>query len=204
MDSIKIEVVGNIARVTEKPKRITSGTIGLPVKFNCDYQWTGLRKTAVFRAGNELRKVENIDDTTIVPWEVLREAGPMLSIGLYGLSKGDVEAIPTVWVNISAIREGANPDECDPAKMFPDTEDATMEAGDLLEGEIGYAKGEKIVGTLRKVQGVFNEGGEHRAPEGSLYESVFIDILPTDADRFIIADEYGNEAIAILVSEETT
>ena len=201
MDSIKIEVVGNIARVTEKPKRITSGTIGLPVEFDCDSQWDGLTKTAVFRAGNELRKVENIGDSTIVPWEVLRVAGPMLSIGLYGVSKGDIEAIPTVWANISAIRMGANPDECDPSKMFPDTQDATMEASDLLEGVTGYAKGEKIVGTLRKVHGVFTESGEHRAPEGSLYESIFINILPTDADRFIIADEYGNEAIAILVEE---
>lgn len=203
MDSIKIEVVGNIARVTQRPKRITSGTIGLPVEFDCDSQWDNLKKTAVFRAGNEQWKVEDIGDSTIVPWEVLRVAGPQLFIGLYGVSKGDVEAIPTVWASIGVIRMGANPDECDPAKMFPDTEDATMEAGDLLEGQIGYAKGEKIVGTLRKVQGVFTGIGEYTPPEGCVYDSVYIDVLPSEFETFIIADEYGNEAVAVLVEEDS-
>lgn len=203
MDSIKIEVVGNVAKVTQRPKRITSGTVGLTVEFSCDKQWDNLTKTAVFRAGNEQWKMEDIGNSTTVPWEVLRAAGPQLFIGLYGKNEGDVVAIPTVWVGIGLIREGANPDECDPAKIFPDTLDGTIEDYDVLEGEIGYANGERVVGKLRKVRGVFTDVGEFVPPEGCVYDSVYIDVLPSEFDTFIIADEYGNEAVAVLVEEDS-
>ncbi len=203
MDSIKIEVVGNIAKVTQRPKRITAKTIGLKVEFSCDSQWDNLTKTAFFRAGNAQWKVENIDSSTTVPWEVLRSAGPQLLIGLYGENKSEAVAIPTVWASIGLIREGVNPDEGEQALLFLDTSDATMVAGVLLEGETGYARGEMVVGTLRKVHGEFTESGEHKAPEGCVYGSVFINILPTDADTFIIADDYGNEAVAMLVEEDS-
>ena len=53
MNGIHIAVTGNMAKVTEKPGKITSGTVGLPVEFSFDSQWDDLRKIAVFQAGAE-------------------------------------------------------------------------------------------------------------------------------------------------------
>lgn len=108
MKSIKIEVINNIARVTEKPKRITAGTIGLPVEFTFDSHWDGFTKSAVFTAGCRKFFADDIHDTCVVPWEVLQTPGLMLMIGVYGEKKDYTEAIPTVWANIGAIQPGAN------------------------------------------------------------------------------------------------
>ena len=110
MDGIRIEVTGNIARVIEKPSRITSGTVGLPIEFTFDSQWDGLRKVAVFRAGPITMCVDNPKAGTTVPWELLVSAGAWLSIGVYGANSDGSVAIPTTWANVRAINEGATPD----------------------------------------------------------------------------------------------
>lgn len=80
MNGIKIEVIGNIARVTERPARITAGTVGLPVVFSFDSQWDNLSKTAVFRAGHVEKIRENLENETTVPWELLATPDEWLSI----------------------------------------------------------------------------------------------------------------------------
>ena len=114
MDGIKIEVTGNIARVIEKPQRITSGTVGLPVEFTFDSQWDGLVKAYVFQAGCICKTLDDSVSEITVPWEVLDKPGLSLSIGVYGESEDGSIAIPTVWASVSAIRPGARP-ECDPS-----------------------------------------------------------------------------------------
>jgi len=110
MDGIKIEVTGNIARVIEKPSRITSGTVGLPVEFTFDSQWEYLRKIAVFRAGNVIKTIDNPKAGDTVPWEVLENPGVWLSIGVYGTNTDGTVVIPTIWANVSPIHVGVNPD----------------------------------------------------------------------------------------------
>ena len=109
MDGIKIEVTGNIARVIEKPARITSGTVGLPIEFTFDSQWEALRKIAVFRAGCVTKSVE-LPAAETVPWEVLAIPGAWLSVGVYGTNTDGTVVIPTIWANVSAIQVGVNPD----------------------------------------------------------------------------------------------
>ena len=111
MDSIKIDVTGNIARVIEKPKRITVGTVGLPVEFTFDSQWDGLSKTAVFMAGDVQMIVDSVESVAVVPWEVLRNPGYRLNIGAYGINADGSVAIPTVWASVGTIYEGATPDK---------------------------------------------------------------------------------------------
>lgn len=111
MDGIKIEVTGNIARVTEKPARITSGTAGLPVEFTFDSSWDGLHKVAVFRAGCISKTVDNPKAGDTVPWEVLVKPGLWLSVGVYGTNEDGSEVIPTIWANVSPISVGVNPDD---------------------------------------------------------------------------------------------
>ena len=114
MDGIRIEVTGNIARVIEKPTRITAGTVGLPVGFSFDNQWEGLDKTAVFKANRTCKIVGRLEEETVVPWEVLEKPGAWLSIGVYGVSKDGSVAIPTIWANVSPVSVSAHP-EGDPA-----------------------------------------------------------------------------------------
>ena len=107
MDGIKIEVTGNIARITEKPTRITSGTVGMPVELTFDSQWDELRKITVFRAGDVIKSVEN---PTVVPWEVLDKPHCWLSVGVYGTNTDGSIVIPTIWANVSPVHAGVNPD----------------------------------------------------------------------------------------------
>ena len=111
MDGIKIEVTGNIARVIEKPSRITSGTIGLPAEFTFDSAWEGLRKIAVFRGGNVIKTVDNPQAGTTVPWEVLVKPNVWLSVGVYGVNAEGTITIPTIWANVSHISVGVNPED---------------------------------------------------------------------------------------------
>lgn len=114
MDGIKIDVSGNIARVVERPDRITSGTVGLPVEFTFDSHWDGLSKTAVFMANRVQINVENLEAETVVPWEVLQKPKVWLSIGVYGVNADGDVAIPTIWANVCVISVGTEPDG-DPA-----------------------------------------------------------------------------------------
>lgn len=114
MEGIKIEVTGNIARVIDKPARITSGTVGLPIEFTFDSQWDGLTKTAVFRAGEITKTVIDPKAGDTVPWEVLENPCVWLSIGAYGENKDGSVVIPTIWTNVCPIQVGVDPDG-DPA-----------------------------------------------------------------------------------------
>ena len=110
MDGIKIAVTGSVARVIEKPSRITSGTVGLPVEFSFDSQWDYLRKIAVFRAGPITKIVDNPKAGDTVPWEVLVKPGVWLSVGVYGTNTDGTVVIPTTWANVCPIQVGVNPD----------------------------------------------------------------------------------------------
>lgn len=110
MDGIKIEVTGNIARVVERPAKITSGTVGLPVEFTFDSQWNNLRKLLLFRAGNVIKSVDLQGPETTVPWEVLMIPGLWLSIGVYGANAEGTVVIPTIWANVCAVSIGVDPD----------------------------------------------------------------------------------------------
>lgn len=109
MESIKIEVNGNIAKIIEKPERITAGTVGLPVEFTFDSSWDHLCKTAVFLAGEVRMIVDSIENTAIVPWEVLDRPGFHLNVGVYGVNLEGTTAMTTTWVNAGVIRKSADP-----------------------------------------------------------------------------------------------
>ena len=149
MKSIKIKVSNNIAQVTEKPKRIVAGTVGLPVEFTFDSVWDGLIKTAVFSCEEQKFSVHGIDSTTTVPWEVLQRPGLRLMIGVYGESEDGTEAIPTVWANVDVIRDGANhiprPSKPGSAPVWQKLKNQIDALADLVSDLInsGGVKGEK-------------------------------------------------------------
>ena len=119
MDCIKIEVKGNIIKVTHRPRKVTSGTVGLKAEFSFDSQWDGLSKTAIFRACTEKRVLTCIDSEVTVPWEVLKKPGVWLSVGVYGTNTEGTIVIPTIWANAFLIVEGTTTDGDPSAEPTP-------------------------------------------------------------------------------------
>lgn len=153
MDVIKIEVTGNIAKVTEKPTRIVAGTVGMPVEFTFDSTWDGLTKVAVFQAGHIRTNRLIIDNESVVPVDVLVRPGHRLHIGVYGEAEDGTVALPTIWVNLGQIHAGATPGDsigCDPstAKKYydmamlaaTDAEEAANRADEAAETAISAAE----------------------------------------------------------------
>ena len=174
MEHIRIEVVGNTARAAERPGRITSGTVGLPVYFSFDSQWDGLKKTAVFRAGRVCRTVDSLGTETAVPWEVLERPNVWLSIGVYGVNEDGSVAIPTIWTNVRVIQAGASP-EGDPGT------EPTLPVWQKLLNTVGNLFGLKtkaktsIVDAVNEVRALAMGGGV--VPDVTLSESG----VPADA-----------------------
>ena len=88
---------------------ITSGSVGLPVKFTFTDEWDGLTRTAKFRHGETVAEVELAADTSTVPATVLADPGGDLWIGVYGSDASGNIAIPTVWGKVGHIFDGVTP-----------------------------------------------------------------------------------------------
>lgn len=157
MKSIKIDVTNNLATVIERPKRITAGTVGLPVEFTFDSHWDGLSKTAVFMAGSEQMAVD-METTAIVPWEILMKPGVQLSIGACGVNADGTVAIPTVWANVGVVHHGAT------IGLFPST-NSTATIWKKLQNAIGNLLSLKtntkdnLVGAINEV---YDSVGSHK------------------------------------------
>lgn len=164
MEAIKIEVTGNIARVTQKPTKLTSGTVGLPVEFTFDEQWDGLKKMAVFRAGDIKKTVDIPEGVTTVPWEVMDKPKVWLSTGVYGINDDGTVVIPTIWANVSVIRSGVDLEGDDPTDPeAPIWKDLTVSVNEAIDnankaaGELREAieNGEiDVPGTVKTVNGI--------------------------------------------------
>ena len=160
MESIKVEVTGNIARVIERPARITAGTVGLPVEFSFDGPWEGLDKTAVFQAGRECRIIDSLEAEAVVPWEVLAKPGAWLSIGVYGTNKDGSYAIPTTWANVCAITVSAQP-EGDPSAdpSLPIYQKLLNDVGNRTE--LRTEAKDNLVDAINEVNSIALSGGVH-------------------------------------------
>lgn len=128
--------------------KLTSGMVGIPVRFSFDSDWDGLNIVAVFDGGGQIISVPLLTNTeTILPWEVIAKANTRLRIGAEGRKSDGSVVIPTVWANAGYIIEGvkATDDEANPpTPSVYDQIMAAIEAG-MLKGEKGDKgdKGEK-------------------------------------------------------------
>lgn len=107
MTSILLKANGSSVSAVVDGK-ITSGMVGVPVSIEYDNQWDGLYKTAVFRVGDFSRDRKNIGTSTTVPWEVLRNSGKVLQIGIEGKDSDGKIVMPTIWASCGTILPGAN------------------------------------------------------------------------------------------------
>ena len=99
------------AKATEP---ITSGSVGLPVRFRFSDDWEGLVRTAVFSGSGQTVDMAVTENGCVVPHEVLSHAGGRLKIGLYGTDGTGSLVIPTVWADAGRILPGAVPSGIQP------------------------------------------------------------------------------------------
>ena len=163
MDGIKIDVIGNVARVIERPARITAGTVGLPIEFTFDEQWDGLSKTAVFRGSGTTKIVESLGSDAIVPWEVLKKPNTYLHVGVYGTNSNGTVVIATIWANVLGICKGVNPDgdvSTDPT--LPVWQKLLNHVGDLLN--LRTQNKNNLVDAINEVHSIACSGGIETDP----------------------------------------
>ena len=82
---------------------ITSGSVGLPIKFIFDAEWTGLAKSAVFETNDVKITVQLVNDQCVIPHETLSKYNVPLHIGVYG-TNGENVIIPTIWQEFTIHR----------------------------------------------------------------------------------------------------
>ena len=75
---------------------LTSGSVGLPIKFEFDSAWDGLQKTAIFKGSGTTVDVVLTGDTAAVPAEVMEDSGLSLKVGVWGADPDGNVVIPTV------------------------------------------------------------------------------------------------------------
>lgn len=118
MDKILFNVKLSEARaqVTARTGILTSGMSGVKVRFEYDNEWKLLNKTAVFRAGNVIKDVLDIDRDVEIPHEVLLQHGLLLQVGVYGIDESGTLVFPTTWVSLGMITPGTEPSGDESAK----------------------------------------------------------------------------------------
>lgn len=94
--------------VLKQKETLTSGSVHVnEAEFTFSDDWDGLARTAVFRAGEEVRQVA-LDGTgrCVIPWEALAKAGRTVDAGIYGSASGGEIVLPTVWAHLGTVLEG--------------------------------------------------------------------------------------------------
>lgn len=89
---------------------LTTGMVGRQIAFRLSPEWDGLRKTAVYMAGDALRIAVDVGQVDTIPWEVLQVPLERLYVGLYGVSGDGKLVIPTIRAQGPVIQPGAEPD----------------------------------------------------------------------------------------------
>lgn len=105
MTSIGIELTGAQA-IAKKIGRLTSGMVGVPVKFSVDEHWDGLNIIPVFKCGDITKDNIFVNCQTTVPHELLQQVGFNLYVGAEGRSEDGRLVIPTTWVEVGQVYQG--------------------------------------------------------------------------------------------------
>ena len=106
----QITVETRRATVEEK-ELLTSGSVGIQAQFTFSADWDGLTRTAVFRREDDEDYYGIVLDETnisVIPWEILTDPDVTVYAGAFGENESGEIVIPTVWVTLGAVREGAH------------------------------------------------------------------------------------------------
>jgi hypothetical protein len=105
---LNIDVYSSRA-VIRSQEPLTVGMVGAKAQFRFSDPWKALTKTVVFRQGDITKDIVGVTSVAVIPWEVLKEPGLPVQIGIYGSKENGKVVIPTVWVETDPVFEGVDP-----------------------------------------------------------------------------------------------
>lgn len=100
---------------------LAAGMVGKQVQFAFSEEWEGLRKVAVYKAGDACCTTVDVETVDDIPAEVLACSLQRLQVGIYGISEDGSVVTPTIYatgpfIHISAV---VGDDPCfDPENTF--------------------------------------------------------------------------------------
>lgn len=177
-------------------EKITTGSVGIEVRFDLSADFDGLAAIAVFEANGETADVILTGSSCTVPAELLQTAFAPLRIGVYARDGAGTVAIPTVWAEAGVIRPGATPGDVDPTEPIPDwTAQVQKNATDALAKAL-WAE-ENVGDALRRADEAL-DGAESLVGNLVLVQEE----EPTDEDNKIWIEENGGEEHLVPTYEE--
>ena len=156
MTNIKVKANGS-SITAEADGKLTSGMVGVQVSIEYNEEWDGLNKTAIFRVGQFSRDRRNVENSTTVPWEVMRNSGKNLEVGIEGRDADGNIIMPTVWATVGMIFNGAK---------------ATIPGAPTPDSEAGGGGGGSSEGGGAEVLNVWVEGTEADHTSGEIFDHV--------------------------------
>lgn len=144
------------AKATEP---ITSGSVGLPVRFRFSDDWEGLGRTAVFSGSGQTVDMAVTENGCVVPHEVLRHAGGRLKIGVYGTGENGSRVTPTVWANAGVILPGAEPSEIEPTPATQSLVQQILEAAEAAQEMAQSVRDDADAGAFDGLDGATGPAG---------------------------------------------
>lgn len=169
MFTVKIYRAGGV--VVEK-ETITAGMVGWKIRLAFSPIWKRVAKWAYFRAGETTTEPVKIagGDAVVemeVPWEVLATAGEYLEIAIKGISGDGDTVIPTTYINLGMIQEGAGEEEGSEPSPTP-LEALWLALGNLTE--LNTETKESLVVAINEVLAKANTGGSGEGGTGQSFK----------------------------------
>lgn len=134
MNQISVSFDGRVGTLLT-PATITSGSVGMTESASFSSDWLSYETIFTFRGSG--RQVDVATPTTLstmitkIPYEVLTEPGGHLMVGAYGTNGQGTIAVPTVWIDVGIIEEGAAPSGVSPTPTTPSLVDQLL-GGNVL------------------------------------------------------------------------
>ena len=167
---------------------LTSGMVGVPVRFAFDSDWDGLNIVAVFDGGGHRISVPLLTDMeAVLPWEVIAKANTRLRIGAEGRKSDGSVVVPTVWANAGYIKEGAVATDEEGNPPTPSIYDQIMAA--IEAGKLNGKPGEDGVSPTVSVTEI--EGG-HRVTITDEEGAKSFDVMDGDGSTVEIVDNLSS------------
>ena len=164
---------------------LTSGMVGVPVRFAFDSDWDGLNIVVVFDGSGRRISVPLLTGYQgVLPWEVIAKANTRLHIGAEGRKSDGSIVIPTVWANAGYIREGAAATDDEGNPPTPSIYDQIMAA--IEAGKLQGKPGEDGVSPTVSVTEI--EGG-HRVTITDANKTQVFDVMDGSGFDIEIADD---------------